>query len=375
MRVIRGIRLLLTAALGLSLGGCGLGYYWQATAGHLGVMNSRTPVEQVLDDPATPAAIGERLAYAVAARDFAHQSLALPDTGSYRHYADLERPFVVWNVVATPEFSLAPRNWCYPVVGCVSYRGYFEEAAADRLAGELREDRNDVIVGGVRAYSTLGRFDDPLLNTFLDMPGYRLAGLIFHELAHQQIYIRDDAAFNESFATAVEREGLRLWLAGDDESLCALHLLEERRAEVDALIDDARTALEDVYGGELNDEDKRAAKARVFARLSADYEALRASWSGPPYFDGWLRGELNNALLATLATYNDYVPAFTELLRESGGDWQLFYQRAGEIGALAPSERTDVLERLKAGRVNDRQAAGSCSVQPARAASPAPREG
>jgi predicted aminopeptidase len=369
------MRVVLLAALALPLSGCGLGYYWQATAGHLGVMNSRTPVEQVLSDPATPEALGKRLEYALAARDFAYQSLALPDRGSYRHYADLERPYVVWNVVATTEFSLVPQNWCYPVAGCVSYRGYFAETAADRLAGELRADGNDVMVGGVRAYSTLGRFDDPLLNTFMDLPRDQLAGLIFHELAHQRLYIRDDSVFNESFATAVEREGLRLWLAGDDAGLCALELRAQRRAQVDALLADARVALEQVYASALGDEEKRAAKARVFAELSSAYEALRATWSGPPYFDGWLRGELNNALLAALATYNDYVPAFTQLLREVNGDWQLFYQRASEIGALPENERAAALGRLTPTAVSGPRVADKCSAPPVRAASRAPRAG
>jgi len=357
------------------MSGCGLGYYWQAGTGHLGVMSSRAPVDEVLTDPSTPEQLGKRLEYAVAARDFAFETLGLPDRGSYRHYADLERPYVVWNVVATPEFALAPRSWCYPVAGCVSYRGYFDEQAADEFAERLRAEGDDVLVGGVRAYSTLGRFNDPLLNTFVALPEERLAGLIFHELAHQQLYIRDDAAFNESFATAVEREGLRLWLAGNAEGLCALELREQRRGAVDALIAEAREALEAVYGGALGDQDKRSAKAAVFAGLSAAYEDLRGTWSGPPYFDGWLRGDLDNARLAALATYNDFVPAFSALLRQAGGDWQQFYQRAGEIGALPESERVTALERLAAGAVSDRQPVGGCSSPPARAASPAPRPG
>jgi predicted aminopeptidase len=338
-------------------------------------MNSRTPVEAVLTDPSTPELIGERLEYAVAARDFAYRSLALADRGSYRHYADLERPFVVWNVVATPEFSLAPRTWCYPVAGCVSYRGYFDENAADRMAGELRAKGEDVLVGGVRAYSTLGRFNDPLLNTFMDLPEYQLAGLIFHELAHQQLYIRDDAAFNESFATAVEREGLREWLADDQSGLCVLQLREQRRAAVDALIADARAALDVIFAEDSSDESKRDAKARVFAELSNAYEALRATWSGPPYFDGWLRGDLNNALLAALATYNDYVPAFSALLKSVDGDWQRFYKLASDIGALPESERVAALEQLADGSVSDRQPVDSCSAPPAHAASPVPPAG
>ncbi len=360
--------LLLSLCLGLS--GCGLGYYWQAASGHLQVMNKRESVTQVLADPDTPDELSERLRRAIAARDFAYQTLGLPDQGSYRHYADLQRPFVVWNVVATAEFSLQARSWCYPIAGCVSYRGYFDADKAEAVADELRAAGDDVLVGGVRAYSTLGRFDDPILNTFVQLPGYQLAGLIFHELAHQQLYIRDDSAFNESFATAVEREGLLLWLADDPAQACEYALWLSRRAQLSRLLTDSREQLEALYAGAETPEKMRVHKTRILQQLSADYAALRAGWPGPPTFDGWLTGDLNNARLAALATYNEWVPAFRQLLRESQGDWEVFYQRAASLSELPKQEREASLTELDARAPSDPPDAGNCSVQAGYGASP-----
>ena len=334
-----GLALVVTTTL---LGGCGVGYYWQASMGHLELMRSREPVAEVIDDPSTAPEVRAKLSMAMEALDFAHAELGLPDNGSYRVYADTGRPYVVWNVVAAPEFSLEPRTWCFPVAGCISYRGYFEEAKARKFAAGLAVNGDDVFVGGVAAYSTLGRFEDPILSSMIDYADYQLAGLIFHELAHQRLYVKDDSKFNESFASFVEREGLRLWLQAqeDDAQLCRYRLSLQRRAQVQSLVTEYRARLEALYAQDLAAETMRDRKETVFDELVAAYGDLRSRWSEPPYFDRWFEGTLNNARLVASATYSDYVPAFAILLAEAGGELEAFYARVDELAQLDPPERT-----------------------------------
>lgn len=355
--------------LALALHGCGLGYYWQAASGQLALMRASRPVAEVLDDPATPPGLAGRLRATQAMLGYAHGQLHLPGERSYRDYAALDRPYVVWNVVAAPALSLQPREWCYPVVGCVSYRGYFRQADARDFAARQAGRGDDVFVGGVLAYSTLGRFADPLLSTMLVLPDYQLAGLLFHELAHQQLYIRDDAAFNESFATVVEREGVWRWLEGDPVQRCAYGEWLGRLAEVRALLAATRGALAALYAAPLPATVQRGRKAWLLQVLGQDYAALRARWGGPPYFDGWFAGGLDNARLAALATYDQYVPALQVLLARSGGDLRRFYAQAAELGARPMAARAAALAELAAGGLSVPPPGDACAgVVPAAAA-------
>jgi predicted aminopeptidase len=357
------------------LGGCALGYYWQATAGHLELMRQRRPVADIVGDATTAETVRAKLDTAGAALAFAHDELQLPDNGSYRLYADTGRPYVVWNVVAAPEFSLEPRTWCFPVAGCISYRGYFEEADARRFAARLERDGDDVIVAGVAAYSTLGRFEDPLLNTMIAYSDYALAGLIFHELAHQRLYVKDDSTFNESFASFVEQQGLRAWLVsrGADEQLCRYGLSLSRKAEVQAMMATAREQLEEVYARDVPDADLRAEKAAVFTAMMDAYRALRAGWSGPPHFDHWFDGAFNNARLASFATYDEYVPAFAALMQEAGNDFESFYERADALADLGKEEREKRMRALLTRSAPPAGAPTGCDANVSAATGPAVR--
>lgn len=360
--LLRAIALVaLTAAL---LAGCA-GYYLQAAAGQAGVMRARQPMEKVLADPGTPPALRQQLLEVDAALLFARLELALPASESYRHYADLKRPYVVWNVFAAPEFSLEPREWCYPVAGCTAYRGWFSEARARESAAELAARGYDVFVGGVAAYSTLGWFDDPVLSTMLGEDETGLAGLLFHELAHQRLYVPGDTLFNEGFATLVEEEGTRRWLASrnDQAGLCYFHLRQSRRTAALGILADLRTALAVIYAAEVPADERRRRRSTAFDQARAAYADLRAGWMAPPWFDGWFAPGLNNARLAALSSYEELVPAFQALLDREGGDLPRFYGSAEALGEQVPEERERVLKEL--GRpapegVSAGPAAGSC---------------
>ncbi len=338
--------LVLLVAVGL-LAGCA-GYYLQAVAGQAELMRARVPVAEVLADPATPATLKQQLRTVEEALLFARVELALPPTRSYRQYADLGRPYVVWNVFAAPEFSLQPREWCYPVAGCTTYRGWFSEERARRYADRLEAAGDDVFVGGVAAYSTLGWFADPVLNTMLGDNVEELAGLLFHELAHQKFYVPGDTLFNEGFATLVEEEGTRRWLASRNESaaLCAVDVRRWRRAAVLGIVAELRTRLAVVYGGEGPSNLRRQQRAALFDEARASYARLRTDWPQPPWFDSWFEPGLNNARLAALSAYEDYVPAFRLLLAREDGDLPRFYARARELGDLEPVARDQAMQDL-----------------------------
>jgi predicted aminopeptidase len=340
---------LLVVSVGLLAGCTTVGYYNQAAQGHLALMASARPVADWVADPATPEALRERLLRANEIRRFAAESLGLPDNRSYTAYADLQRPAAVWNVFATPELSLELKTWCYPVLGCASYRGYFERADAEAMAAELQAAGYDVNVAPVPAYSTLGWFNDPLLNTFIYAPDVELARLVFHELSHQVVYARDDTVFNESFATAVEREGVRRWLAahGDDRQRAAWAAYTQRRGDFLALLLAQRRRLDEIFKSDATVEDKRAAKAAVFDDLRGQYRILRDErWNGFAGYDRFFDRPLTSAHLAAVGAYNDWVPAFDALLAESGGDLPTFYARVRRLGALDKPARAAELHRL-----------------------------
>ncbi len=348
LRVVGALAVLGAAALAA---GCDtLGYYAQSIGGHLGVMAQAQPLTDAIAsaEGANDQRLAQRLELAGRMRDFASRELKLPDNGSYRRYANLHRQFVVWSVFATPELSMELRKWCFPVVGCITYRGYYAQGDAEGYAAGLRREGLETYVAGIPAYSTLGYFDDPLLNTFVYLPEGELARLIFHELAHQVVYVRNDTAFNESFATAVETAGVERWLAqqASPEASRGYRVFDARRQQFRAMLLATRDKLVALYRSPQGDDAKRRGKTEIFDGLRADYAQLKQQWGGYTGYDRWFDQPLTNAHLAAVATYQQWVPAFTALLAQCGGDWQRFYAEAGRIGDLPPAERDAALRRL-----------------------------
>jgi predicted aminopeptidase len=334
------------------LGGCAnLGYYAQAVDGHSNIRNKIRPIHAVIADPRADPALKRSLATILELREFASRKLKLPDNQSFTTYADLGRRYALWNVSATPELSLHPEKWCFVAIGCVSYRGFFSEAEANRFADDLRKKGYDVSVGGVRTYSTLGWFKDPILNTFLGYSDTELAQLIFHELAHQVVYVRDDSTFNESFATAVELEGIARWMKehGTEKQRVLFNAAQERKAASAALMVDYRKRLEDLYASGESDDEKRVGKARIFAELREKMSSLVADKTKAANYSRWLEQHLNNAHLATVSTYTHLVPAFRALLAQHEGNMDKFYEAVRALGRLPAAERAALLHGMDAG--------------------------
>jgi predicted aminopeptidase len=328
-------------SMGFFAGCSNLSYYSQAVGGHLEVMQAARPIDEVLADRGTGSELKVRLERVKEIRDFASRQLGLPDNQSYRSFADLGRPFVVWNVAATDELSLAPKTWCLVVVGCVSYRGFYDRAAAEQLAAELRQQGFDTHVGGVPAYSTLGYFNDPVLNTFLRFGEAEVARLIFHELTHQLVFVEGDTAFNESLATAVENEGVRRWFErhAAPAKVAAFEQQQRRKARFSGLVAGCRERLGALYASNLPSQEKRLTKARLLDELRHDYALAKAEWGGFDAYDKWFAEGLNNARIASLAAYSQLVPAFEAMLAEEGRDLPRFYRRAAALARLPKLER------------------------------------
>ena len=303
------------------------------------IVSKRKPIASVVADPRTKPELRSRLEYVAAAREFASRELGLPDNKSYRSYADLGRPYVVWNVFAAKEFSVTPRRWCFPIAGCVVYRGYFSEQAAYDYAAALRRDGYDSAVGGVAAYSTLGHFEDPVLNTMLGWSDAQLAATLFHELAHQVVYVPGDSDFNEGFATVVEEVGLARWLAarGVDRQLEAWQRQRERYSQFIRLLLSTRERLKTLYASDLPIGEKRDRKQYEFGLLKLQYEQLKQQWNGYQGYDAWFARTLNNAHLVSAATYHGCTPGLRRELHEVGNDLEKFYER---MKALSAAERT-----------------------------------
>jgi predicted aminopeptidase len=325
------------------LPGCTLGYLTQAAQGQLRLMRARRPIEQVIADPVSGDDLKARLRVVQDARDFAVSDLALPDNRSYRSYSDLKRPYVVWNVVAAPEFAVAPQRWCFPFTGCLSYRGYFREKDARSMAAKLAARGSDVMVGGVTAYSTLGHFADPVLNTMLRYGDLGLVSTIFHELAHQLIYIRGDSEFNESFAVSVEQEGLRRWLAARGRSLelqdyLDRHVAEQRIIDVFA---DGRRQLAALYAQSPAPpiEQRRALKHEILDAAGKRVLAVERQFKVRTGYDQWISDGLNNAHLASVGTYFDCVPGFQRLLAANGGNLPAYYAAVRAMRGNAAARR------------------------------------
>lgn len=341
-------RVALALLLAGLLGACSnLAYYGQAIGGHLQVMRAARPIPRLLDDPATEPGLRTQLEKVAAIREFASRELSLPDNGSYRAYADLGRPYVVWNVFAARPFSIKPEEWCLFIVGCVNYRGYYDRAAAERFAAELREQGLETYIADIPAYSTLGFFNDPVLNTFLRFGEQEVARIVFHELAHQQVFVAGDSAFNESFATTVENEGMRRWLQrmGTPEQRQRFEQWQQRKAQFLALIAECRKRLAEIYAQPLQDEEKSRAKAATLADLQHAYAGLRAEWGRGGYDDFFGQG-LNNAKLGAVSLYTGLLPAFEALLAEEGHNLARFYRRVEALARLSKTERQEALELL-----------------------------
>ncbi len=353
--LVAGLATLAAAVMAVSAlclsSGCGsLGYVAQSVGGHMSLLGAARPVPEWVADSTTPPALRHRLELSQQMRDFAVDALALPDNDSYRRYGELHRGAAVWNVVAAPELSLTLETWCFPVVGCVGYRGYFDRADAEAFAETLRAQGSEVNVYGVPAYSTLGRlpgayFADPLLSTFINYPEVELARMIFHELAHQVAFASGDTMFNESFATAVERIGSKRWMTerAGPAAVAEYVAFDARRQDFRALTARTRDALEALYKSTASDADKRAGKTALMQRLQADYVALRdGPWQGYAGYDAWF-ARANNASFGVLAAYTGLVPQFERLFEAQGRDPARFYAAVRRLASLPKEERRATL--------------------------------
>jgi predicted aminopeptidase len=343
------MRRALLLILPLALSGCGsFGYYGQSVRGQLGVMAASRPVEDVIADPRTPDTVRGQLQVLPELRRFAVEELALPETDSYRLYADVRREALVWNVVATPWDSLTPRKWCYPVLGCAAYRGYFNKQAAHDYAAALAGEGWDTAVEPIPAYSTLGWFSDPLPSTIIDWPLPDIAGLLFHELAHEALYVKGDSAFNESYATVVEKEGVRRWLVshGDAKQRGERRLQERRRLEFLRLIEQTLQRLADLFALDAERGESLARKRAVFQLLQEEYAELKQAWGGYAGYDRWMNRPLNNAHLASINTYHALEPAFRRILNQLDGDMSAFHAACAEIGSTPATERSVIMSDL-----------------------------
>jgi len=317
--------------IGITQSGC---YYMQAARGQLDVMQKSEPIADVVDANDTPEALSRRLRLVEQARDFSIIELGLPDNDSYRSYADLERDYVVWNVFAAPEFSLELKTWCFPVAGCVSYRGYFSEKATFREAAKLEEQGFDVAVGGIAAYSTLGRFSDPILNTMMHWQDEDLIATMFHELAHQVLYVKGDTEFNESFATVVEEVGIERWLQsrGQQEEFLIYRDRREFRRGVVTQVVAAGATLRQLYLTRIAPEEMRQRKNRQFEVLSDDLRrSFERSGRDTPQ---WVSDDLNNARIASMALYQQRVPEFRELLSDCDDNLECFFDAARKLAKV-----------------------------------------
>src|SRR5579862_72507 len=355
----------LLALIVAAVSGCQtIGYYAQAIKGEGQILANRKPIDKLISDPHTPADLRQKLELVQRMRAFAKDSLKLPVDNYYLKYTDVHREYVVWNVQAASEFSLQPKTWWYPVVGSLEYRGYFSEAGANKCAAPLRKKGYDVYVDGVEAYSTLGWFKDPILNTFITRSEPELAEVLFHELGHKRVFARGDIDFNEAYATTVGQEGAHRWLKANGET----NLLEKynvalaRDNQFVHLVMSTRTRLEKLYGDTLDKDGKvKAAKVpplppaelkqekeKIFADLQADYQKLKASWGGYSGYDDWFAGQVNNAQLNTIANYYDYLPSFKRLLEMNGGNMEKFYQEVERLSKIPKDERHQKLRDLAA---------------------------
>jgi predicted aminopeptidase len=354
------MRSLISIPLLLLICGCSdIGYYWHSARGHLDLMNRRVDIDKILANDATGPGLRERLLLVQDIRRFSIERLDLPENGSYSSYVQLQRPYVIENLFAAPEFSTQLRQWCYPIVGCASYRGYFDEARLQAYAEDLQADGFEVYVGQVPAYSTLGWFDDPVLSSFIYWPEYRLAGLLFHELTHQRIYIDGDTTFNESLASAVQQSGTELWLQSKNRQaeLAGFSRWLTYRNEVIALIVATRNRLATLYASDLGDAQKRKQKTRIFDEARTEHGRIASRHGVENGFRDWFATELNNAKIGSVSVYNSRLGAFIRMLRARDNDYAAFFGYVENLAKLAKEARDRCLD---AWEIGPKAAAGSC---------------
>jgi predicted aminopeptidase len=342
-RVCRALaRAAIVGAAVVALAGCA--FYWQAIGGQLDLLRKRTPIDELLADPGLDPKLKNELGAVAEIRKFAVTDLLLPDNKSYTTYVALDRPYVVWNVVAAKEFSVEPKRWCFPFAGCVSYRGFFDRADAERFEKELAKEGYDTSSGGSDAYSTLGYFADPVLSTMIGGGEQYVASLLFHELAHQKLYVKDDSEFSEAFATAIEEYGTERWLTAhaDEAGLAAYRRRLHHRSDFATLVSAQQDRLRAVFATNETAEQKRVDKARAFDAMRADYVVAKQSWGGSGDYDAWFAQPLNNATLAAVATYRRWVPALRARIDALGLEG--FYAEMAELAKLKVSERAARLE-------------------------------
>ncbi|WP_097459143.1 aminopeptidase [Mangrovitalea sediminis] len=358
-----GARNILLMFVLLCLGGCSeIAYYGQAVHGELSLLSAREPIPKLLQNPSTPAPLRRNLAGIQQLRRFARDQLDLPVGDNYSTYVALDRPYVAWNVVASQPLALKAYTWCYPVIGCHGYRGFFHQADAQALANQLRAKGLDTWVGGVPAYSTLGWFDDPVLSTFWDYPETARAGLVFHELAHRVLFVKGDTTFNESFATTVQEEGVRRWLEqrGTPAQRQAWLSGQQRQAQIDQWQKETVRQLQKLYGdASLDYHEKRRRKAHILLEAQTRLRALITRWPGVS--SDWPNTPLNNAKLMALQQYTGDVPAFRALLTHCNGQLPAFYNAARQLAERAPKARRGALQQLQQGAA---EPAGTFCGQP-----------
>ena len=344
------IRILLLL-LPLLTGCADLGYYWHSAKGHMAIMDKRVDIDELIASPETDDKLKQRLELVKEIRQFAFERLALPESDSYSSYAQLDQPYALQNLFAAPEFSTRLITWCYPIAGCTSYRGFYEQQRLDDFVEGLKADNNDIHIGRVPAYSTLGWFDDPVLSSFINWSDHRLAGLLFHELTHQKIYIDDDSKFNESLATAVQQVGIRLWLLAhkDEAELDRFNRSLLYRRDVVLLIEEARNQLAELYATEASAEIKRQQKQALFAQLPEQYETVADAHDYRDGFANWFSRDFNNAKLASVSTYNALVPAFVKMIEAHHNDFEAFFGYAEKVGDLEKAQRDLCLIAWQAG--------------------------
>ncbi|MDY7094457.1 MAG: aminopeptidase [Acidobacteriota bacterium] len=340
-----GAALAVAGLLVLASGCSGVRFYTQSLRGGLEVLLQRQPIEELVADPATPPPVRRGLTTALSARAFASAELHLPENDSYRSYSDLGRPYALWNVVAAPELSMRPVEWCFPFAGCVTYRGYFSRQRAEAFARTLERRGLDVRISPVTAYSTLGWFADPVLNTFVELPAPRLAALVFHELAHQRLYLPGDTTFNESFATVVELAGVERWLEehGEGDQVAAQRRAKALEARFVDLVLEHRQQLEEIYATDRGKAWKRWHKGRILGELRDAHRRLEREdpiWAA---YEPWFSRPLNNADLAAVGAYHRYQEGFQRLLEQCRGELPCFYAAAEELAQASPEERERVL--------------------------------
>lgn len=342
---MRRLAACLILAASLPLGGC---YYGHLAKGQYELLSKREPIADILKDENRDAGLKQRLQTLLDARAYASRVLKLPDNGSYTEYADLQRPYVLWNVFATPELSMEPLEHCFLFVGCVAYRGYFDEHMAREEAAALKQDGYEVYVAGVPAYSTLGWFDDPVLNTMMRSSDEFLISTVFHELAHQQLYLKGDTTFNESFASFVGEEGARQYLKNLGRGTHEGQLRRQREDQFIALLLETRGSLKRLYEGHISDDKKRERKQKIIGRLKTRYAELRAGdWKDFDGYDRWFSEEINNARLLPFGLYHEWIAAFDHLFHDQQQDWSKFYQAAALLSRKSESERRSELRRLQ----------------------------